>query len=310
MLIERSSRRLMIVATTTVGLSLASCASAPLAPRTSSSSSTLQSLTISSTPPQIPSAPVVEGDISDAQRQDVQRLTDSLPQPNAVASLSFEPPTQTELSGATPGADPNGLFITATTPVTDTIDEIRAEWQTELIVSAVWKDFADQTLGSIAGGILETPNIADSDAQSTETWFTASSNPLRFTNADGDPSSLNIAPAEVRDQLNAMASKTGAQVTNTSFGSLLGTDVIVDLTIPDPQAWAEALGVGSMLGDIDSQNLEGVMYVIRDADGNLIKCTTYSTGYEEGSALYGAAYDEPPFTRLAGPVTTPAPQPS
>jgi hypothetical protein len=249
--------------------------------------------------------PTVEGLLTSEQRQVVENLLTDLPQPNALDSLDFERPTDAQLADGLPGADPNGLYINALTGVTDRIDEARAEWESQIVISAVWKTFADRGIGQISGGGLQTPNIQESDAQSAETWFTAASDPIRYTNSQGDSSTLDIAPDTVRSAIMETAKASGATVANLSFGSVIGTDAIAELSVPDPESWADALSGEPLYGSIDERNLEGIMFVVRDGNGDLIKCTTFATGYELGSVVYGSQYDRPPFAINAAPPTSP-----
>lgn len=158
-------------------------------------------------------------------------------------------------------------------------------------------------LSVVSGGGLDTPNIAESDAQSAETWFTPSSDGIRYTNSDGNPSALSLSADAIRSSVVRAADASGASVSSITFGAVLGTDVVVNLSVANPVAWANALNATSMIGSIDERDLEGIMFVVRDTAGNLIKCATFSTGYEEGAAFYGAQYERPPFALNAAPPT-------
>lgn len=215
------------------------------------------------------------------------------------ATLVLPPPRP---AGDVTEAHPTDLWLSLSSAATGLAERNEAVWQAEIVISALWRDLRDTGSNTFRGGALTFATPAeDGTSDGVTEWLPPDADSYLFTDASGKPSALTADVEDVRATIDAAAPSMGLTVESVDFISVIGTNVKVVATANDPKTFAQTYpsGYGTLFGD-DIGRLEGVLLVVNDPEGNLVKVASYSTGAQAGQGRLGPTYDLPLPTDASG----------
>ena len=154
--------------------------------------------------------------------------------------------------------------------------QLLARWESRLLIAAVWRK-SGSSRAVVSGGslIVSAPSPAGGYAGTSVAFGKNAAN--YFRDAENKPSPLTVPRRRLLARIHAAALRMHVTIDSVRFFSLLGTDVVVRATAPDPASLNLNAGPFG-----DPGRLEGACMIIRDPSGHLLYRWSYATGVQTG----------------------------
>lgn len=203
----------------------------------------------------------------------------------------------------------SGTWINLTSSATDYLSGEKARWISGVIISEVWKERHDAGDDDLVGGSL-APMVRGGDADGDGMNFTVDPDlkEIMFTSQDGHtPSKLKVPDREAYTAaVKAAAKAVGLSVSSITFTESMGTVVQIDELAVDPLGFLNKYPNINPGLTLDPNDVEGVILVVRDNAGKIVKTSAWSTGTQSGEGGPGPEYGP----LVTGGETTPESGPS
>jgi hypothetical protein len=206
----------------------------------------------------------------------------------------------------------SGTWISLKSSAADYLSQEKARWIAGIIISEVWKTRHDAGDDSIVGGSL-APMVPSGYAAGDGMNFTITPDlqKIMFTAQDGvTPSKLTVSDqAAYTSAIKAAAEPAGLSVSSVTFTESLGTVVQIDEVAADPLGFLNKYPETNPSLTSDPNDVEGVLAVVRDNEGKIVKTSAWATGSQSGEGGPGPEYGP----LVAGETTaesSPSAQPS
>jgi len=207
----------------------------------------------------------------------------------------------------------SGTWINVTSSAADYLSQEKARWIAGIIISEVWKNRHDAGDDSIVGGSLApmTPN-GPADGAGMNLTITPDLQKIMFTAQDGvTPSKLTVSDqAAYTSAVKTAAQAVGLSVSSVAFTQSLGTVVQIDEVAADPTGFLSKYPQTNPGLTLDPNDVEGVLLVVRDSAGKIVKTSAWSTGSQSGEGGPGPDYGEAVTGGETTPESSPSAQPS
>jgi hypothetical protein len=176
----------------------------------------------------------------------------------------------------------------AVDPGADAAVETRAVWEAWIVGAAVWRRFReagdDVVQGfSLARGRLGGPRLDDGY------FFAPDAATYLYTGGDGEIDSLTVDPRALEERIRARAMRYDLTIDEVRFWGVEGTAVEIYATAADGEAFAERWGART-IPPLVTEDVEGVLRIIRDADGEVVQRSAWSSGRSGGLSGLGEKY--------------------